>query len=114
MQPRWGALLTLHIGCFCQVPGTILDQYSMDEHAGAFRIATTKRWPVSTNNVYGVICRSVVVLCADCVTHTVCGVFSFTYNLTAPVNASTGFIQDAGSLQGLAPRERIYSTRFMG
>ncbi|CAJ37767.1 conserved hypothetical protein [Methanocella arvoryzae MRE50] len=68
-----------------KVPGHLLNQFSMDEHEGYFRIATTRgdlfddRNP-STNNIY--------VL--DSAMNTV------------------------GSLEGLAPGEKIYSTRFMG
>jgi uncharacterized secreted protein with C-terminal beta-propeller domain len=35
-----------------EVPGTILNQFSMDEHNGYFRIATTSRSDEMTNNVY--------------------------------------------------------------
>jgi uncharacterized secreted protein with C-terminal beta-propeller domain len=68
------------------VPGTILNQFSMDEHNGYFRIATTsgEMWRndayTSKNNVY--------VLDTQ---------------LTAK-----------GKLENLAPGERIYSVRFMG
>lgn len=68
------------------VPGTILNQFSMDEHNGFFRIATTcgqvwgKGANASTNNVY---------------------------TLDANMNL-------AGQLEGIAPGEKIYSTRFMG
>lgn len=69
-----------------QVPGRILNQFSMDEHEGYFRIATTSGevWRtdqyMSSNNVY--------TLDAD--------------------------LQLAGSLENIAPGEQIYSTRFMG
>ncbi len=70
------------------VPGTILNQFSMDESNGYFRIATTtghiSRWrtnePLSRNNIY---------------------VLDEKMNL-------------AGSLEDLAPGEKIYSARFMG
>ncbi|MDD5469282.1 MAG: beta-propeller domain-containing protein [Candidatus Peribacteraceae bacterium] len=67
------------------VPGRILNQFSMDEHAGTFRIATTKGtlWDSSspaTNNLY--------VLNLD--------------------------LQRLGAIEGIAPGEQIYSTRFMG
>lgn len=63
------------------VPGTIINQFSMDEHEGMFRIATTTGdlWQdTSKNNVY-------------------------------ILNNNLNII---GSLEGLAPGERIYSTRF--
>ncbi|MCL6456747.1 MAG: beta-propeller domain-containing protein [Gorillibacterium sp.] len=69
-----------------KVPGTILNQYSMDEHDGFFRIATTKgdMWRddanTSKNNVY---------------------VLDSALKLT-------------GKLEDLAPGEKIYSVRFMG
>ncbi len=66
------------------VPGWILNQYSMDESGGYFRIATTtgQAWGVSTsrNNVY--------VLDPD--------------------------MKVVGTLEDLAPGEQIYSARFMG
>ncbi len=68
-----------------EVPGHILNQFSMDEHEGNFRIATTvgQVWnsgELSQNNVY--------VLDED--------------------------LDIIGELEGLAPGEKIYSVRFMG
>lgn len=69
-----------------EVPGTILNQFSMDEHNGYFRIATTKGevWlggdNTSKNNVY-ILDQNLKI---------------------------TGKIED------IAPGERIYSVRFMG
>lgn len=68
-----------------EVPGTILNQFSMDEHAGHFRIATTghKRLgdeTVSTNNVY---------------------ILDSAMDIT-------------GKIEDIAPGERIYSVRFLG
>lgn len=68
------------------VPGALLNQFSMDEHEGYFRIAVTKgnMWASgadgSTNNVY-VLDEKLATI---------------------------------GTLEGLAPGERIYSVRFMG
>lgn len=68
------------------VPGAILNQFSMDDHDGFFRIAVTKgdMWASgeagSTNNLY-----------------------------VLDEKLST-----IGKLEGLAPGERIYSVRFMG
>jgi uncharacterized secreted protein with C-terminal beta-propeller domain len=67
------------------VRGHILNQFSMDEHDGYFRIATTigEVWNSerpSTNNVY----------------------------------VLDGSLDVVGSLEDLAPGEKIYSTRFMG
>ncbi len=67
-----------------EVPGTVLNQFSMDEHKGYFRIATTGYGGGGnfgpTNNVY---------------------VLDPALNIT-------------GRLEGLAPGETIYSARFMG
>ena len=69
-----------------EVPGRILNQFSMDEHDGNFRIATTtgEMWRsdefTSKNNVY-------------------------------ILNDTLSII---GRLEDIAPGERIYSTRFMG
>ncbi|MEN3051458.1 MAG: beta-propeller domain-containing protein [Candidatus Methanosuratincola petrocarbonis] len=63
------------------VPGGILNQYSMDEHNGHFRVATTE-WTSngSKNAIYVMNMKMEIV----------------------------------GSLEGIAPGERIYSARFMG
>ena len=69
-----------------EVPGTILNQFSMDEYEGAFRIATTSgnAWRndkyMSKNNVY----------------------------ILDEVLGLTGKIED------IAPGEKIYAVRFMG
>jgi hypothetical protein len=68
-----------------EVPGTILNQFSMDEYDGNFRIATTEghlsRGESDTkNNIY--------ILNAD--------------------------LQPCGSITNIAPGEKIYSVRFMG
>ena len=66
-----------------KVPGTIINQFSMDEHEGMLRIATTsgEMWnETSKNNLY--------ILDEN--------------------------LKLKGNLEGLAPGERIYSTRFAG
>ncbi|KDR93904.1 Secreted protein containing C-terminal beta-propeller domain [Peptoclostridium litorale DSM 5388] len=69
-----------------KVAGTVLNQFSMDEHGGEFRIATTSGeiWRTdertSKNNIY-VLDRSMDVI---------------------------------GKLEGIAPTEKIYSARFIG
>ncbi|WP_019227322.1 beta-propeller domain-containing protein [Sedimentibacter sp. B4] len=66
-----------------EVPGTIINQFSMDEHEGMLRIATTtgEVWnETSKNNMY--------ILDEN--------------------------LKLKGKLEGLAPGERIYSTRFSG
>jgi uncharacterized secreted protein with C-terminal beta-propeller domain len=72
------------------VPGYVLDQFSMDEHEGLFRVATTN-WSTS-------------------------GEWSFT-NTSAGVyvlGEDGGDLVGVGSVTGLAPGERIYSARFAG
>ena len=63
-----------------EVPGMVLNQFSMDEYDDYFRVATTTYGQKTQNNVY---------------------VLNMSLNIT-------------GSLTGLAPRETIYSARFMG
>ncbi|MDK2928404.1 MAG: inhibitor of cysteine peptidase [Bacillota bacterium] len=69
-----------------QVPGTVLNQFSLDEHQGYFRIATTTGdlWRTdertAKNNLY--------ILDTD--------------------------LKVVGRLEGIAPGERIYSVRFLG
>lgn len=73
-----------------QVPGRLLNQFSMDESKGYFRLATTRdqTWSQILDN------RQI-----------------------EPDNAVYVFDKDlkkVGSLQNLAPKERIYSARFLG
>ena len=68
------------------VPGTIINQFAMDEHQGHLRIATTfgRMWsdpPTSKSNVY-------------------------VYSVSDGTRT--------GAVEGLAPGERIYSVRFVG
>jgi len=69
-----------------EVPGRLLNQFSMDEHEGKFRIATTSefysqyRGSMLDNNVY----------------------------------VLDGGMKMVGRLEGIAPNESIYSARFMG
>ncbi len=65
------------------VPGTLLNQFSMDEHDGYFRIATTTNQWSSTDS------QNAVYILND--------------------NLDT-----ANSVTGIAPGEKIYSTRFLG
>ena len=63
-----------------EVPGMVLNQFSMDEYDGYFRVATTTQGQTTQNNVY---------------------ILNMALNIT-------------GSLEDLAPGERIYSARCMG
>jgi len=70
-----------------EVLGYVLNQFSMDEHKGYFRIATT------ISSVGGIFEQAVSIN----------NVYVLSPNLTL-----------LGELEGLAPGERIYSARFMG
>lgn len=76
------------------VPGYLLNQFSMDEHNGYFRIATT------VNNFNW-------------------RVFAEDLNTEEPTSKNNVYVLDmnlntVGKLEDLAPGEQIYSTRFMG
>ncbi|MCY3022532.1 MAG: beta-propeller domain-containing protein [Planctomycetota bacterium] len=66
-----------------EVPGTVLNQFAMDEHNGHFRVATT-----TMDFTTGTTANNVYVLNGD--------------------------MEIQGRLEGLAPGERIYATRFLG
>jgi uncharacterized secreted protein with C-terminal beta-propeller domain len=71
-----------------QVPGRILNQFSMDEHENNFRIATTIDEQWMANNTSRASSNNLYVLNRD--------------------------METVGSLEDLAPGEKIYSTRFLG
>lgn len=68
-----------------KIPGTVLNQFSLDEHNGYLRVATTQGNVFDTEN---------------------------------PATNNVYILDDAmdivGSLEGIAPGERIYSVRFLG
>lgn len=69
------------------VPGNILNQFSMDEHNGYFRIATTlQKLPVRTGEA----------------------------ELTNNLHILDQSMKQAGKIENIAPGEKIYSVRFMG
>ena len=71
-----------------QVPGTVLNQFSLDEHNNHLRIATTSEpywWGYAEDNVS----------------------LNQLYVLDSQLNV-------VGSIENIAPGERIYSARFMG
>lgn len=70
-----------------QVKGDLLNQFSMDAHEGHFRVATTS-WTLAPA--------------------------SGTPDTTNDLYIFDAALKPVGSLTGLAPGERIYSTRFMG
>ncbi len=75
---------------FGEVPGHVLNQFSMDEYNGFFRIATTlgTTWFRPGGGSYGTSANNVYVLDAD--------------------------LEQVGALEDLAPGESIYSARFLG
>ncbi len=86
-----------------EVPGTPLNQFSMDEHNGYFRIATT------TTNFSGV--QTTVATKVSTVPQP--------SNVEEPRTLNHIYVLDenmniAGKLEDLAPDERIYSARFIG
>lgn len=74
------------------VPGTIDDQFSIDEHEGRLRVATTEDRTTTSGDV-GRFSRS---------------------NDVFVLETSGSELVTIGSLTGLAPDERIYSSRFLG
>ncbi len=77
--------LVLNYASKSEVPGRLLNQFSMDEHNGKFRIATTSEFYTSRGSV---LHNNVYVLDNN--------------------------LKIAGSLEKIAPNESIYSARFMG
>ncbi len=76
------------------VEGHIVDQFSMDEHKGYFRIATTIATRVEDpQNAWGRI---------------------ETTNRVSVLQEKNGALEVVGKSEDLAPGERIYSARFMG
>jgi len=72
-----------------EVPGTVLNQFSMDEDNGFFRIATTiNRWRWDGSTAQGSSWSNLYVLDSD--------------------------MNRVGALEKLAPGERIYAARFIG
>lgn len=117
------------------VPGTVLDQFSMDENNGYFRIATT----ISASGGFGGIVRpmttDIAVLGTQEGISSDSSAGSAAEGVTAsekaamivpvpPVPSQSESVNNlyvldnnmnlAGKLEDLAPGERIYSSRFMG
>ncbi len=69
-----------------EVPGWVLNRYSMDEHNGHFRIATTKGWSWGAGE-------------------------DQSRNMVSVLNMA---LNETGILDNIAPGEQIYSARFMG
>ena len=69
-----------------EVPGWVLNRYSMDEHNGHFRIATTKGWSWGAGE-------------------------DQSRNMVSVLDMA---LNETGILDNIAPGEQIYSARFMG
>jgi uncharacterized secreted protein with C-terminal beta-propeller domain len=98
-----------------EVPGSVLNQYSMDEYNGYFRIATTNTtWITSTINVIGTpIVPSQFMNASG----------SFARVIILPPTALAGehnvYALDqnltiVGRLENIAPNENLHSARFVG
>ncbi len=92
-----------------EVPGHVLNQFSMDEHKGYFRIATT------TSGNGGIIMPMARTFAAE--------ERMVAPSVIAPPQQSSsqnhvyvldGSMQIVGKIEDLAPGERIYSVRFIG
>ncbi|KYH36624.1 MAG: Beta_propel domain protein [Candidatus Bathyarchaeota archaeon B23] len=71
-----------------RVPGRVLDQFSMDEYEGHFRVATTSWMRDPTKRMRPMMVNNLYILNLD--------------------------LEVVGRLEGLAPDEEIHSARFMG
>ncbi len=80
---------SLHFSNAGKIPGTVLNQYSMDEHGGYFRIATTTdQWTQTGDSGTLQTWNNLYILDSD--------------------------MQVSGRLEHLAKGERIFSARFIG
>lgn len=89
-----------------RVPGTILNQFSMDEYDNVFRIATTvqQRWLPKIADIEGTAVDDVAKMIMP-------------KERTESINNIYTLDEDLdiiGELEGLAEGERIFSTRFIG
>lgn len=76
-----------------EIKGTLLNQFSIDEHNGYFRFVTTENNGVETRD-------------GKVVTYTIRNVNS--------LRVLDGDLKEVGSIENIAPDERVYSVRFMG
>lgn len=106
-----------------EVPGHVLNQFSMDEHDGYFRIATTTN-PRSgfASPRFATQLQTASIPIAGSFVSTVAARTTPTDVLVTPMRATTsnnvyildGDLRIVGKLENLAPGERIYSVRFIG
>ena len=96
-----------------EVPGTLLNQFSMDEHQGKLRVATHLNLErvISGPELYGVWTRHESALdLASEIDPEVEALLQSQNN----VYVFDDELHLLGKLEGIAPGERIYSTRFIG
>jgi uncharacterized secreted protein with C-terminal beta-propeller domain len=79
-----------------EVPGHIVDQFSMDESNGYFRIATTSRVYKPADD------RCMAMRCGG------------TTTTSSNMFVLDSSLKEVGKIEGIAPGESIYSVRFMG
>ena len=95
-----------------EVPGSVLNQYSMDEYDDYFRIATTNTtWTTGMINVTGT-----PTVAGQAINTT--GIFAIV-QLTAPTTEHNVYILDQnlnilGKLENIAPNENLDAARFVG
>lgn len=96
-----------------EVPGYLLNQFSMDEHNNYFRVATTTEF-------YGIVPISGGVKAEESTaTQTAVAKISRPiaerrFTMYNNVYVLDDKLEIAGKIEGIAPDERIYSTRFIG
>jgi uncharacterized secreted protein with C-terminal beta-propeller domain len=104
-----------------EVPGSVVDQYSMDEYDGYFRIATTNTtWMTGTIGVGTPIPTGIPFVNASgiWVGSNIAGPF-VTVAPTTPMGAHNVYVLDqnltiVGRLENIAPDEVFHSARFVG
>jgi inhibitor of cysteine peptidase len=105
-----------------EVPGSVLNQYSMDEYNGYFRIATTNTtWMTGTINVVGKpIPLGIPFVNASGIWSgsNIAGPFVIVVP-TTPMGAHNVYVLDqnltiVGRLENIAPDENFHSARFVG
>ena len=100
-----------------KVPGSLNNQFSMDEHDGVLRVATTiqpfwNRWVGPPIPIEPAVAEDVIVVAKEEIERRIAPVErTQTTNNVYALDASLNII---GELEGLAAGEQIYSTRFIG
>lgn len=79
------------------VPGTVLNQFSVDEQGGYLRLVTTQTQWLTSNTMPGTVSTGIQ-----------------TTNNLFVLSEQDGLLNVAGTLDNLAPGERLYAARFFG